>query len=226
MKVLIFTGGNQPDLRNVKKYIADYDVAITADSGLKTAEALGIFPDYITGDMDSLDDKKLLKKYDNSKITIFPQDKDFTDTELAVQIAEEHNASEIIFIGAGGGRADHFFYFFNNFMNTPASHLWLHDSGVGFCLDSKKIKCLKLNDIQNAYISIFSQSKHGQKILSKGLFWNIDTLDWENGAASLSNKQRKSSSGAVEPIELKPEEGKFLVLLSPFAFYDFTEFFV
>ena len=108
---IIFTGGNGPDTQFVKK-ILDLEVKnalfAAADSGLIAAENAGIKPDWIIGDMDSID-KSRLDVYPAECIIKYEHDKDFSDTELAFSLLHEKGCKEIWIIGGGGGRIDHLF---------------------------------------------------------------------------------------------------------------------
>ena len=67
-----------------------------------------MIPDYILGDFDSID-KKVLEKYKTQKIKIneLKPEKDFTDTEEAINLAIKLKSTEIVIIGAIGTRIDH-----------------------------------------------------------------------------------------------------------------------
>jgi thiamine pyrophosphokinase len=67
-----------------------------------------VIPDYILGDFDSID-KKVLEKYKTQKIKIneLKPEKDFTDTEEAINLAIKLKSSEFVIIGAIGTRIDH-----------------------------------------------------------------------------------------------------------------------
>lgn len=67
-----------------------------------------MIPDYILGDFDSID-KKVLEKHKTQKIKIneLKPEKDFTDTEEAINLAIKLKSSEFVIIGAIGTRIDH-----------------------------------------------------------------------------------------------------------------------
>ncbi len=107
--VLIITGG-----RIEEKFISDllsreqFSMIIAADHGLVAVDRLGISPDYIVGDFDSVPEA-ILKSYLESSIPIdiFPREKDKTDTQIALELALQHNATSIVLVGATGSRLDH-----------------------------------------------------------------------------------------------------------------------
>jgi len=107
--VLIISGGKSCDgaislLMQNKKY----SLIIVADSGLVSAERLGIVPDYILGDFDSVS-RPLLERYKtlSSQIISYPPEKDMTDTQIAIELAISHNPAWIDICGATGSRVDH-----------------------------------------------------------------------------------------------------------------------
>lgn len=81
---------------------------ICADGGARHVHALGLFPDLIVGDMDSLDgelQRELVRQ--GSRILRYPEAKDETDTQLALEMAFTMTPDEIRIYGALGARLDH-----------------------------------------------------------------------------------------------------------------------
>ena len=78
------------------------DLVIAADGGLATLESLGIAPDVILGDFDSLG-----RIPDGEGVILHPVEKDDTDTMLAVKYALEKGYKDIWICCALGGRLDH-----------------------------------------------------------------------------------------------------------------------
>ncbi|MDR3119887.1 MAG: thiamine diphosphokinase [Clostridiales bacterium] len=90
-------------------------LVLCADGGLRHLGALGrgglagaLMPDLILGDFDSAD-AALLERYRSAGTPIesHPADKDFTDTELAVERAAAVGCKTILVLGALGARIDH-----------------------------------------------------------------------------------------------------------------------
>ena len=91
-----------------KSVLKDADIVICADGGANNAEALGIVPDYVIGDMDSIKKTVLKKIKKNNKTTIITdKNQDKTDTELAFELALSLKPKEIIMLCALGTRIDH-----------------------------------------------------------------------------------------------------------------------
>ncbi|RIK28695.1 MAG: thiamine diphosphokinase [Anaerolineae bacterium] len=106
-RIIIFANGDLPDLEKARALLRPDDFILCADGGTRHALALGVKPNLILGDMDSVG-KEMLKKLqdDGVEIELFPRDKDETDLELALNKALELNPDEIIIAAALGGRTD------------------------------------------------------------------------------------------------------------------------
>ncbi|RKL63375.1 thiamine diphosphokinase [Thermoanaerobacteraceae bacterium SP2] len=108
MKAVIFAGGTVDDYRLQKKYVVGADIIICADSGVRHAFMMGITPDLVVGDMDSVvpEDLNRIKELGIEQET-FAAEKDFTDTELALEKAYQRGATEAVILGGIGDRPDH-----------------------------------------------------------------------------------------------------------------------
>lgn len=77
-------------------------LVIAADGGARHAAALGLQVDVWVGDFDSSAGLTV-----EAPREVHPTAKDETDAELAVRVALERGANELVFVGAFGGRFDH-----------------------------------------------------------------------------------------------------------------------
>ncbi|MBE6585446.1 MAG: thiamine diphosphokinase [Ruminococcaceae bacterium] len=103
MRAFIYTGG-LIHAQNITEHPKADDLRIAADSGYHNAVALGERVDILIGDFDSIghvpgDDVKDIRQV--------PSEKDLTDTQLALEIAVDAGADEVIIIGGLSGRLDH-----------------------------------------------------------------------------------------------------------------------
>ena len=102
MKAYIFTGGEI-----FHQYIEEKpdgnDLVIAADAGYKNAALMGAHINILIGDFDSLGDIP----DDVDEVFRLPEEKDVTDTQIAVDIAVERGADEIVIVGSTSGRLDH-----------------------------------------------------------------------------------------------------------------------
>ena len=83
-------------------------LVVAADSGLGHIYALGLRPDLVVGDLDSVSAADLARaELEGTPIERHPTDKDATDLELALDAARARGITDVTVIGAGGGRLDH-----------------------------------------------------------------------------------------------------------------------
>lgn len=118
MKVILFAGAKIEDYSFCKSYVEHADSIICCDGGMHHAKKLGIIPDYIVGDFDSVR-PEVLEEYKQMGISMrqFPTHKNETDMQLGMLLAMELGATEIIMIGGIGDRFDH---------TLANAHLLLH----------------------------------------------------------------------------------------------------
>lgn len=113
--ILIITGGYL-NIEFAREYIKtlSYDRVFAVDKGLEYADTLGLVPDYITGDFDTVE-QSFVNDYEyririgkiSAYIERYPAKKDATDTELALIKALEEKARRITILAATGSRLDH-----------------------------------------------------------------------------------------------------------------------
>jgi thiamine pyrophosphokinase len=136
---IVFTGGEGPDrcraILEAARAEHGTPLVAAADSGLSAAEAAGIEPDWIIGDMDSVDAGRLAA-YGPDRILRYPADKDYTDTELAVSLLREKGCRRIWIAGGGGGRIDHLFAIRSLFEREQPPERWLTSREDIRCLQS------------------------------------------------------------------------------------------
>ncbi len=108
MKVIIISGGDPPSLKFLLKEITEDTFIIAADSGANCLYHYNIEPDLLVGDFDSIN-KVVFDYFKKGKclIDVYPTEKDFTDTEIAVKKALSMKPNEIVFLGCTGSRIDH-----------------------------------------------------------------------------------------------------------------------
>ncbi len=109
-RALIFSNGNLANIYKLKEFIKSSDFIICADGGIKYALKAKLKPDVIIGDLDSVP-KSLIKKLERQKVNFkkFSREKDWTDFELAVNLALDKGFKELLILGFLGDRVDHLF---------------------------------------------------------------------------------------------------------------------
>ena len=108
MRALIIANGAGGTRRRLQVLARSADLIIAADGGAAIASRAGLRPHFLVGDMDSIGPttRASLESAGTELLTV-PPEKDFTDTELALQVAADHGATEVSLVAALGGRIDH-----------------------------------------------------------------------------------------------------------------------
>jgi len=107
MRIIIFANGNLPNPEKARTLLRPDDFILCADGGTRHAFALGLTPNVVIGDLDSVteEERRKMKELDVETIQ-HPTDKNETDLELAINHALTLNPSQILILAALGGRMD------------------------------------------------------------------------------------------------------------------------
>ena len=178
---LAFIGGEGPEPDFCRLLARGASLIVAADSGLQTAENAGLRPDWIIGDMDSIDDLGRLEKYPADKIRRFQPDKDQTDTELALDLLWEQGCDKTCILGGGGGRLDHIFALRSLFEREKYPKRWITKNEDIYCLDALNTSggALNIKVPLNSLVSVFPLGRSPWEIESHGLKWPLNGLNWE-----------------------------------------------
>jgi thiamine pyrophosphokinase len=106
-KAVIFANGELIDGALIKSFINPGDFIIAADGGHLHIKSLGLQPDLMIGDLDSLPAEERQALLDaHVPIKPFQVEKDETDLELALAEAVKLGFTKILVVAALGGRLD------------------------------------------------------------------------------------------------------------------------
>ncbi|ALG69421.2 thiamine diphosphokinase [Beggiatoa leptomitoformis] len=180
--------------------IMQVDLIIAADGGANNCLRLGIMPDYVIGDLDSITPITRAQLTGTTQIIEDP-DQNKTDLELAFTLAQTFNPVKLSIIGAIGTRLDH-----------TLSNI--------ISLDQVQVPCVLLdehNDIYlvQDYVEITGQPNDIISILPisavegltyTGLKWSVDNLHVNTGWLGTSNRL----IGTQASIRL--QQGKVVVI--------------
>lgn len=107
MNALIILGGDRPSAGLLRTLAGQAELVLCADSGLAAAQAAGVVPDAVIGDMDSVPDEALRRYAQAGNVLRLPCEKDDTDGVAALDEAIRRGAAHVTLTGALGGRLDH-----------------------------------------------------------------------------------------------------------------------
>jgi thiamine pyrophosphokinase len=106
-RIVIFSNGELPDPEAPHALLQPGDYLIAADGGANHLLKMGILPEIVIGDLDSIDEDTMFDLTSaDVEIKQYSEDKDETDIELALRYAVELRPSAILIVGALGGRLD------------------------------------------------------------------------------------------------------------------------
>ena len=211
--VLVISGGYL-DIPFAKEYIEtlSYDKVFAVDKGLYYADQLGIKPDLIIGDFDTVS-SDLVNLYDerikagelDARIIRFPREKDLTDSELAIIYSEDYGATNITMLGATGYRIDHL----------------LANMDLLICSNDKGIDCV-IVDTNNRICLIDGEKGPNERVIDREQQWGkyvsiipvtpyIADVTLEGVAYPLSNARIPKGPALTVSNEIKEKTARFHV---------------
>jgi len=187
---IIFLAGDFEELPR-EFFITSNDFIVAADGGYQHVLRLGIQPNLLIGDFDSLPSALRDRAFrEGIPITTWPQDKDQTDGEIALREAINHDCDHLIFFGSWGGqRVDH-----------SLANLMLLDLceplGVRAVLHHRGENILhlspgsyKISGEVNQIVSLIPKSKEVVGIKTSGLFFPLSQENLNQGQTrGMSNR--------------------------------------
>lgn len=209
MKVIIISGGKPPSKELLMQEVTKDTFIIAADSGADCLYDYNIMPDLLLGDFDSID-KKILDyfKKSNCTIDIYPTEKDYTDTEIAVKKALSMKPDEIILLGCTGSRVDHLL---GNIGMLKTCML----NGVNAYIkdENNNIRLIDASTSLNGSVGeIFSLQAYGDEIIDltiEGAKYPLNNYNLKIGESiTISNEFTRSI------VDLKFKAGTLMIILS------------
>lgn len=208
-KVIIISGGRLIDPVFFHKMVEDMKnrLIICCDGGARNFQYLGVKPDVVIGDMDSIDPIQL-ENYSAQGIKIikYSVNKDFTDTELALDYALKFNPEEIFIWGALGGRLDHtlanVFLLFKGEEKGINTYL-VDEYGEAFVLDKKAV----FNNEKGKTVSLLALSPKVTGINLSGFLYPM-----EKGTLKMGETRGVSNIVNEDRATISVRSGKLLVI--------------
>ncbi len=209
MTAVVVCNGMIEDYSYIKKYFDKADFVICADGGATHLRKLGIVPDVLLGDFDSIL-KVDLDYYRESGVEVlkFPYKKDKTDTELAVELAADRGFKDVILVGALGKRQDH------SLSNVFILKKML-DRGIKGIIADKHNEIMLVRDrIElkreiNLKVTLLSLTEKTEGVNTDGLLYPLTDATLELGSSwGVSNEF------AGETAEISVKDGLLLVIKS------------
>ena len=177
------------------------DFVIAADGGLRHTESLGIRPDAVLGDFDSLG-------YVPEGANVYPVEKDDTDAMLAVRLGLAKGFREFVLYGSlDGPRLDHTVA---NFQTLQ----YLADGGASGLLVGKDCLVTVVKDGALAFppesrgtVSVFCLGSDAEGVTLRGLYYPL-----ENGTLTAGFPLGVSNHFTGTEAEISVKNGSLLVM--------------
>ncbi|MHB8905573.1 MAG: thiamine diphosphokinase [Melioribacteraceae bacterium] len=203
-KCIILANGESPPKRVFDYLICnDFQTLICADGGANSAEKLNIVPDYIIGDLDSINPSVYDYFYDKCDIIKVDRQND-TDVEKCLKFAIKKKYNEVILLGATGNRLDHSFCNMGiviKFFDKISIRI-LHQKSLLTAYTGN----VKLRTLPNETISIYGINSK-TKISSRGLRYQLKNISLPFGI-----KESTSNVALKNEVELKIKNGIVFVI--------------
>ena len=202
---LLLTGGEGPNRKQLNAVITDPGLTIAADSGFDLALALGIIPDLLVGDLDSIKASREYRNFPRERMVVYPPDKEKTDTEIGLDILRERGYKRIILAGGGGGRLDHILSIAQLLERIDGPDIWLTSRERIVVIDS----IIEFSGKEGEVISFLPLDPVVRGISSTGLKWPLDTMYWERGKQGVSGI---SNCVTASEVRVSVDEGRLLMI--------------
>lgn len=100
---LIFAAAPETDYAYIRSFLQQYPdaVIVCADGGLRHAQALGLYPDFMASDCDSMAETA------GAEVLRLRPEKDDTDTQTCLREVFRRGCTQAALVCATGGRIDH-----------------------------------------------------------------------------------------------------------------------
>jgi len=180
---LLLLGGEGPQRIHLQAVLDRSPYVIAADSGFDLALRVGVVPDLVVGDMDSVTETRRLARFPAERIRRFPRDKDETDAELGLRLFREMGCGRVSLAGGGEGRLDHLLAIVGLFEEESAPVAWITAREEVGRVEGELI----LSGCKGLRISFFPLGEKAAGMSSAGLKWPLDGLEWSRGQGGVSN---------------------------------------
>jgi thiamine pyrophosphokinase len=182
MAAVIFAGGDAPAPGSLADIPAGA-LLVAADSGLRHALAAGLVVDVVVGDLDSVEPADLDAAIAaGSTVERHPADKDATDLELALQTARARGARQVIVVGAGGGRLDHFLANALLLASPEFADLEI-EARIGDATATVVRAAIEIRGLPGDLVTLLPLGGPARGIRTRGLRWTLDGEDLLPGSS-------------------------------------------
>ena len=203
-KCIILANGKSPRKSVITFFQKNgFDTLLCADGGTDSALRLGLSPDYIIGDLDSISKEAIKKFKTTSKILQYKRQND-TDVEKCLNFAIKNKFDEALLIGVTGNRLDH------TLCNLGIVLKFFNKIKLSLLAENSYLKPytgdVRLQTQKSEIISLYGFDKK-TKITSKGLKYPLKNISLPFG-----EKESTSNVSTSNSIQLKISNGIIFII--------------
>lgn len=154
--------------------VREEDLVIAVDGGLDYCSLLGLEPDLVLGDFDSVGEERakqiaLWEKQCPNRVIRLQCEKDDTDTLMAIKVGLERGCNHFLIYGATGGRLEH------TIANIQSLLYLKHHGAVGYLMDGTGMifvmedEEVRFKASMEGYLSLFSLGKEAVGVDISGM---------------------------------------------------------
>ena len=187
-EILFVSGGRLPS-RQFFLSIAGGRKIICVDKGIELCKACGVVPNFLIGDFDSANQSAVSwARANNIPVERYPADKDFTDTQLALnRAAELFGEHTAILTGCFGGRVDHLYSTIFTCATLNRAIVLADEREIIFYLHGGEEATIKFFKTPFA-VSLLPMTSACRGVTTKNLHWELDgatlTQDFPNATSN------------------------------------------
>ena len=187
-RVVIVAGGSAPDEARLRQAVADADMLVCTDGGLRAVWAVGLVPALVVGDPKSL--PGWARERLPAEAVVDDRGQDANDLEKALSEVYQRwgTTAEVSLLGAasGGLRTDHTLAHLGVLLAEPHRRLqWMDHEGRMVALRSGK---LQIEDAVGAVVSVLPWSLHGAIVSGVGVHYPLDEERLQLGGRGITNQ--------------------------------------
>lgn len=194
----------------------EFDCVIAVDGGYASLQKAGVRPDYVLGDFDSLGFVP-----EGDEVECFPAEKDESDMELALRLAQERGFGLLYLYGAFAGRIDHTIaniQLLARYARKGSSLVGIGDDFAITMLDGKGANRIRFEEFDpckldgtpfGRFVSVFAYGGTASKVSEWGLKYSLCDAELPDDCSlGLSNEFCGDEAG------IRLERGNALVVFS------------
>ena len=201
MGVCFIVGAGVVDL-NLHLSLRKDDLLIAADAGWLAVERMGLVPQLVVGDFDSLGSRP-----DHPNTVVLPTVKDDTDMHAAIKLGLERGYTRFALYGGTGGRLAH------TLANLQLLNGLAQQGCRGFLVGDGTVSTAICNDSlrfpaeMTGYLSVFCEGSPAHGVTLSGLKYELDHAELTS-----SFPLGVSNEFTGVPAQVSVEDGTLLVL--------------